>query len=54
MEGSYSLSGALLGGTLGYNLQAGNSSFVVGAEVDLAWSGIKGTTPPFVGPGQQL
>jgi outer membrane immunogenic protein len=48
MEGSYSLSGALLGGTLGYNLQAGNSSFVVGAEVDFAWSGIKGSTPPFV------
>src|SRR5271165_131642 len=47
MEGGYSLSGALLGGTLGYNLQAGNSSFVVGAEVDFAWSGIKGATPAF-------
>ena len=48
MGGNYSLSGALLGGTLGYNLQAGNSSFVVGAEVDFAWSSIKGTTPAFI------
>jgi outer membrane immunogenic protein len=48
MEGDYTLSGALLGGTLGYNLQAGNSSFVVGVEADLAWSSIKGTTPAFI------
>ena len=47
MEGSYSLSGGLLGGTLGYNLQAGTSSFVLGGEVDLAWSNVKGTTPAF-------
>jgi outer membrane immunogenic protein len=46
--GSYSLSGGLLGGTLGYNLQAGTSSFVVGAEVDLDWAGIKGSTPAFI------
>jgi outer membrane immunogenic protein len=46
--GSYSLSGALLGGTIGYNLQAGNSSFVVGMEADFAWSGIKGSIPPFM------
>jgi outer membrane immunogenic protein len=45
-NGNYRLSGGLVGGTLGYNLQAGNSSFVVGAEADLAWSGIKGTLPP--------
>jgi outer membrane immunogenic protein len=48
MEGNYSLSGALLGGTIGYNLQAGNSSFIVGMEADFAWSGIKGSTPPFL------
>jgi outer membrane immunogenic protein len=48
MGGSYSLSGGLLGGTLGYNLQAGTSSVVLGAEVDLAWANIKGATPPFV------
>jgi outer membrane immunogenic protein len=46
--GSYSLSGGLVGGTLGYNLQAGTSSFVVGAEVDLAFSTVKGTIPAFV------
>jgi outer membrane immunogenic protein len=45
-NGNYRLSGGLLGGTLGYNLQAGNSSFVLGVEADLAWSRIKGTLPP--------
>lgn len=45
-NGNYRLAGGLVGGTFGYNLQAGNSSFVVGAEADLAWSGIKGTLPP--------
>jgi outer membrane immunogenic protein len=48
MSGDFTLSGALLGGTIGYNLQADNSSFVVGAEVDLAWTSIKGSTPAFV------
>ena len=33
MDGNYSLSGGLFGGTLGYNLQAGTSSFVIGGEV---------------------
>jgi outer membrane immunogenic protein len=47
MDGNYSLSGGLLGGTLGYNLQAGTSSFVIGGEVDLAWTNVKGTTPSF-------
>jgi len=47
MGGSYTLSGALIGGTIGYNLQAGTSSFVVGMEADFAWSNIKGTTPAF-------
>ncbi len=48
MDGNYSLSGGLFGGTLGYNLQAGTSSFVIGGEVDLAAANIKGRTPPFV------
>jgi outer membrane immunogenic protein len=46
--GNSTLSGGLLGGTLGYNLQAGTSSVVLGVEVDLDWANIKATTPPFV------
>src|SRR5271166_4030745 len=46
--GSYTLSGGLIGRTLGYNLQAGTSSVVLGVEADLDWANIKGTTPPFV------
>ena len=38
--GSFNTNGALVGGTLGYNLQTG--SYVWGIEGDLAWSGIKG------------
>jgi len=34
--------GALLGGTVGANAQFGN--FVVGAEADLGWSNVKGST----------
>ena len=49
-NGNYRLSGGLLGGTIGYNLQAGNSSFVLGVEADLAWSSIKGTLPPNIVP----
>ncbi len=49
-NGNYRLSGGLLGGTLGYNLQAGNSSFVLGMEADLAWSSIRGTLPPNIVP----
>jgi outer membrane immunogenic protein len=37
---SFDANGALLGGTLGYNLQTG--SFVWGIEGDLDWSGMKG------------
>jgi outer membrane immunogenic protein len=47
MDGSYSLAGGQIGGTLGYNLQAGTTSFVLGGEVDLAWSSVKGSTPAF-------
>src|SRR5205823_3398207 len=39
-----------VGGALGYNLQAGNSSFVLGAEADLAATNIKGTTPAVIVP----
>ena len=46
--GRYTLSGGLNGGTLGYNLQAGTSSFIIGEEVDLAFSTVKGTISPFV------
>src|SRR5262249_57389864 len=48
--GSYRLAGGLFGGTFGYNLQAGNTSWVVGAEADLGWSTIKGTLPPNIAP----
>ena len=39
---SFDLSGGLIGGTIGYNWQIGQ--FVIGAEGDIDWSGIKGTT----------
>ncbi len=39
-----SVSGGLIGGTAGYNLQTGNP-FVVGVEADYDWADIKGTTP---------
>jgi outer membrane immunogenic protein len=44
-SGSSNVSGALAGGTIGYNLQTGDP-FVVGIEADIDWSGIKGTVPP--------
>jgi outer membrane immunogenic protein len=40
--GDFSVSGAVIGGTLGYNMQLGSA--VVGVEGDLAWSNIKGST----------
>src|SRR6476660_8815847 len=43
-SGASDLSGALVGGTLGYNLQTG-SPFVLGAESDVAWTSAKGTIP---------
>src|SRR5262245_58503958 len=39
---SFDVSGGLIGGTVGYNWQFGPA--VVGAEGDIDWSGIKGTT----------
>jgi outer membrane immunogenic protein len=38
----FDISGGLIGGTVGYNWQFGQ--VVVGAEGDIDWSGIKGTT----------
>ncbi|MGA3309417.1 MAG: outer membrane protein [Xanthobacteraceae bacterium] len=40
--GSFNLTGGLVGGTIGYNYQIGH--VVVGAEGDIDWSDIKGTT----------
>jgi outer membrane immunogenic protein len=41
-SGDYSISGAILGATLGYNWQAGG--FVFGVETDLSWASIDGST----------
>jgi outer membrane immunogenic protein len=43
-SGTFSATGGLFGGTLGYNLQTG-SPFVLGVETDIAASSIKGTVP---------
>jgi len=43
--GTSSASGALVGGTVGYNLQT-REPLVLGVEADFAWAGIKGTVPP--------
>jgi outer membrane immunogenic protein len=40
--GDFDVSGAILGGTMGYNIQLGGS--VVGVEGDIAWSGLKGSS----------
>jgi outer membrane immunogenic protein len=40
--GDFTLDGALIGGTMGYNMQLGGA--VVGVEGDLGWSNIKGST----------
>jgi outer membrane immunogenic protein len=45
-SGTYNLSGGLFGGTFGYNLQT-DGPVVVGAETDIAWSGVAGSVPPF-------
>jgi outer membrane immunogenic protein len=41
--GDFNVSGALIGGTLGYNWQAG--AIVYGLEGDLDWSSIRGSAP---------
>jgi outer membrane immunogenic protein len=40
--GNFNVSGAVVGGTIGYNIQFG--AFVWGVEGDIAWSSIKGST----------
>ena len=40
--GNFNVSGALVGGTIGYNVQFG--AFVFGLEGDIDWSNIKGST----------
>ena len=40
--GNFSVKGGLIGGTVGYNVQL--SSIVVGAEADIDWSNIKGSS----------
>jgi outer membrane immunogenic protein len=43
--GNFDVSGALIGGTMGYNMQLGG--VVAGVEADIAWSNIKGTATLF-------
>lgn len=45
----FDLSGGLIGGTIGYNWQVGQ--IVVGAEGDIDWSGVKGTTTALCAAG---
>jgi len=47
--GDFRIQGAMVGGTLGYNLQTGN--FVFGIEGDFDWSNIKGSTTTAVCAG---
>jgi outer membrane immunogenic protein len=47
--GSFNVSGALLGGTVGYNYQWANA--VLGVEGDIDWSNIKGSTAAFCAGG---
>src|SRR5260221_8736208 len=46
---TFDLSGGLIGGTIGYNWQFAGA--VIGAEGDIDWSGIKGTTTVLCAPG---
>jgi outer membrane immunogenic protein len=48
-SGNVSKLGGLFGGTIGYNLQAGDS-VVLGVEADLDWSGLKATIPAASAP----
>jgi outer membrane immunogenic protein len=48
------VSGGLVGGTIGYNLQTGEP-FVLGLEADLGWSRLSGTVPALsCAPGCEL
>ena len=45
----FDISGGLIGGTIGYNWQFGQA--VIGAEGDIDWTRIKGTTTTLCAPG---
>ena len=47
--GTFDVSGGVIGGTIGYNWQI--NQIVLGAEGDIDWSGIKGTTTVLCPPG---
>jgi len=47
MTGTYEVSGALAGGTVGCDYQV--NRWVIGIEGDAAWTGAKGRTPPDAG-----
>jgi outer membrane immunogenic protein len=40
--GNFNVDGAMVGGTIGYNWQLGSA--VLGAEADIGWSGVNGST----------
>jgi outer membrane immunogenic protein len=50
-SGSQSMSGGIVGGTAGYNLQTGEP-YVFGVEADLDWAGMKATMAPAACAGQ--
>src|SRR5207245_1112150 len=45
----FNVSGGVIGGTVGYNWQI--NQFVIGAEGDIDWSGIRGSTSVFCPTG---
>ena len=45
----FNISGGLIGGTVGYNWQI--NQLVIGAEGDIDWSGVRGTTNVLCPPG---
>jgi outer membrane immunogenic protein len=47
--GSFRVSGGLIGGTIGYGWQS--NRVVIGAEGDIDWSGIRGSSTVFCPPG---
>jgi len=49
ISGRADVSGGLVGGTAGYNLQTGEP-YVLGAEADLDWSSLRGTVSPTIAP----
>jgi outer membrane immunogenic protein len=53
-SGTLDVSGGLVGGTVGYNLQTGEP-WVLGVELDIDWASLRGTaSPASCAPGCQL